>query len=386
MKISEHPIWLIGFRPFFILAALSGMILPILWALIFNGVTTAPDHLFSSVQWHAHEMFFGFGIAVLGGFLLTASKNWVNIRGFHGRSLILLVFAWVFERVGMFFGGSWPAPLFIISNNLFLGALILMLLWTLIKHHKTDTYKDNIFFIIVLPLFIASKYFLINPEYFKLGTTMANGLFRMAFLLMLERTLTQFMKSIFQVQILRNTTLDITIKITAFLLIFETLIPAQISSWMMLGLALLLSYRFVFWKPQLAFKRIDIGIMYVGYICLVLQLLVEFFSRIFNVLLMGTVSVHIFTFGVMGLIIPAMIIRISNGHTGRKVVFTFKDKIALWSMILAFILRIIATQVFPAQYASLIFAAAVCWLVCFLILAWSYTPFLLRTRIDGKEH
>jgi uncharacterized protein involved in response to NO len=30
-------------------------------------------------------MFFGFGWAVLGGFLLTASKNWVKIRGYHGR-------------------------------------------------------------------------------------------------------------------------------------------------------------------------------------------------------------------------------------------------------------------------------------------------------------
>lgn len=362
------------------------MILPILWVLIFNGYAFAPGHSFSSVQWHAHEMFFGFGFAVLGGFLLTASKNWVNIRGFHGSSLIFLAFAWIFERIAMFFGENWPPTLFIILNNLFLSALILMLLSTLIKHHKNDTYKDNIIFIMALPLFLASKYFMLNPEYFKLGTSMANGLFRMAFLLMLERTLTQFMKSIFQVQILRNTSLDITIKIMAFLLIFESLIPTHISSWVILGLALLLSYRFIYWKPQLAFKRIDIGIMYLGYLSLVLQLLVEFLTRTFNILLIGSVTIHIFTFGVMGLIIPAMIIRISNGHTGRKVVFAFKDKIALWIMILAFILRIIATQVFPAQYTGLISAAAICWLLSFSILAWSYIPFLLQPRIDGKEH
>ena len=39
---------------------------------------------FSVVQWHAHEMFFGFGWAVMGGFLLTSTKNWVHIRGYHG--------------------------------------------------------------------------------------------------------------------------------------------------------------------------------------------------------------------------------------------------------------------------------------------------------------
>ena len=32
----------------------------------------------------------------------------------------------------------------------------------------------------------------------------------------------------------------------------------------------------------------------------------------------GSVSVHLFTLGAMGLIVPAMIVRISRGHTGRK--------------------------------------------------------------------
>jgi uncharacterized protein involved in response to NO len=39
----------------------------------------------------------------------------------------------------------------------------------------------------------------------------------------------------------------------------------------------------------------------------------------------------VFTLGAMGLIIPAMLIRISKGHTGRKVVFDRVDKLALWS-------------------------------------------------------
>lgn len=76
MQRANHPIWLVGFRPFFSLACLSGMLLPITWALIFGGAAPAPDASFSAVQWHAHEMFFGFGWAVLGGFLLTFTKNW----------------------------------------------------------------------------------------------------------------------------------------------------------------------------------------------------------------------------------------------------------------------------------------------------------------------
>jgi uncharacterized protein involved in response to NO len=55
-----------------------------LGAAFFGGQLPLTASPFRSVQWHAHEMFFGFGWAVLGGFLLTSTKNWVNIRGYHG--------------------------------------------------------------------------------------------------------------------------------------------------------------------------------------------------------------------------------------------------------------------------------------------------------------
>ena len=84
MNLSMHPLWLVGFRPFFALACFSGLALPLLWVLIYRGLLPAPDTSFAAVQWHAHEMFFGFGWAVLGGFLLTATKNWVQVRGYHG--------------------------------------------------------------------------------------------------------------------------------------------------------------------------------------------------------------------------------------------------------------------------------------------------------------
>ena len=41
----------------------------------------------------------------MGGFLLTSTKNWVNIRGYHGPALMLLAAAWIVERLAMGFGG-----------------------------------------------------------------------------------------------------------------------------------------------------------------------------------------------------------------------------------------------------------------------------------------
>lgn len=386
MKLSAHPLWLVGFRPFFALAFLSGLSLPVLWVLLFAGVVPAPSTSFSMVQWHAHEMFFGFAWAVLGGFLLTSTKNWVHVRGYHGGTLMLLVAAWLFERAGMWYEGVWPPVLFRLSNNLFLVSIVILLLWTLVRHRKEDAFHDNYFFLLVLPLFLLAKQLMLSTDYFHTGGSMAIGLFRMAFLLMLERTLTQFMKNIFQADILRNAGLDTAIKALAFVLVFEGLLPSPLSGGMALALALLLAGRFLFWKPHLAVRRMDIGIMYLGYLAIVAQLLIDAADRLAHPAWVGSVSVHVFTFGVMGLIIPAMLMRIAKGHTGRKPVFDSLDKLALWIMLLGFVFRIIAPQVYPTGYLTWISVAAACWFACFTLLAWRYIPYLLQPRVDGKEH
>jgi len=212
------------------------------------------------------------------------------------------------------------------------------------------------------------------------------GLFRMAFLVMLERTLPQFMKGVFQVSILNHPMLNKAIKILGLLLVFASLMPPQLSGWIALLLACLLAGRFIYWQPRLAMQRLDIGIMYLGYMALVSQLLIEFLRQIAHPEWALSVSLHVFTFGVMGLIIPAMLIRISKGHTGRKVAFDTLDKVALRVMLLAFVLRIIVPQLYSAGYAYWIYLAASCWFTCFVLLAFRYIPFLMRPRIDGKQH
>ncbi len=383
---AAHPLWLAGFRPFFLLACLAGSSLPALWILMFNGVMAPPKTSFTMIQWHAHEMFFGFGWAVLGGFLLTATKNWVQDRGYHGQALMFLVAAWIFERAGMWFEGSWPPLLFLVSNNLFLVSIGGMLIWTLIRHRKNDSYRDNYFFLLIIPAFLVAKNLMLGVDYLQTGWLMALGLFRVAFLVMLERTLSQFMKNVFQADILRNALLDTTIKGLALVLVFAGLIPAALSGWIALLLALLLTGRFLFWKPQLAMRRLDIGIMYLGYLAIVAQLLIDVLDRFAQPGWTGSLSVHVFTFGAMGLIIPAMVVRISKGHTGRKVVFDGPDKMTLWLMILAFVVRIIVPQLLPADYGLWLSLAAACWFACFTLLAWRYFPFLWQARIDGKEH
>ena len=387
MLSPRAPLWLAGFRPFFLLACASGALLPIIWALMFTGVLSAPPTGLSPTQWHAHEMFYGFGWALLGGFLLTSTKNWVNIRGYHGATLMALTAAWVAERVVVAFSGMLPSLLVIIGSNLYLVAIVALLLRTLLAHREKDSYRiDNLYFIVALPLFVVAKNLLLGPDTFAAGTAMTLALFRIAFLLMLERTLTQFMKGVFQVTILRQPGLDNAIKLLALLLACDPWLPATFDGAVELTLASLLLGRFLFWKPLVAMRRLDVFIMYLGYLGIVAQLLLDGTGRFVPMVWVGTLTIHVFTFGVMGLIIPAMIVRIANGHTGRKVVFDARDRLVLWIMLAALLVRIVAPQIVPNAYLGLIHAAAACWLAAFGLLAWRYVPYLMAVRIDGKEH
>jgi len=387
MSFSAHPLWLVGFRPFFALACLSGIVLPILWALMFAGVIGAPATGDTSIQWHAHEMFFGFGWAMLAGFLLTASKNWVKIRGYHGGWLVFLVSAWLFERLGMAVGAAWPRLLFLVSNQLFLAAAVAMLLATLLRHRANDAYRrDNVFFLLLLPLFPVSKALLLDGHWSQAGQAMALGLFRLAFLIMLERTLTDFMKNVFKAGILRHPVLDGSIKALALGLAFAGFLPPAATAVLAALLALLLSVRFAFWHPRQAFSRLDIGIMHLGYLAIVGQLLVLAYEQAAQSVWVGSVTTHLFTFGAMGLIVPAMIVRISKGHTGHKVSFEAADKAVLWLMIAALALRVVAPQVLPDAYVVWVALAAAAWAAAFAILAWRVVPLLFRPRIDGREH
>jgi len=385
VNFSALPLWQAGFRPFFALACLSGLLMPPLWIGLYAGYLPAPLISFSIVQWHAHEMFFGFGWAVLGGFLLTASKNWVAIRGYHGWSLVFLAAAWLVERVAMFCQSLLPQPLFVLANNLFLVSIIAMLLWTLIRHHQRDTFRDNYFFLLLLPLFVVAKALLLDGDHYRVGVLMSLGLFRLAFLIMFERTLTQFMRNVFNASILRDPRLDLTIKFLALLLVFAGLLPAPLAAALNLILALLLLWRFAHWKPQLAMRRLEIGISYLGYLAIVAQLLIAVLDRVAQPSWVGTVSVHLFSFGVMGLVIPAMITRISKGHTGRKVEFEARDKVVLQIMIAGVLLRLLGPQLLSSAYPAWLALSAGCWSVGFALLTWRCLPFLLRPRVDGKE-
>lgn len=369
---NGHPLWLVGFRPFFLVACLSGAVLPLLWAAMFSGVLCAPPGL-SALQWHAHEMFYGFGFAVVGGFLLTASKNWVKTRGHYGFTLQFLVLAWLFERALIWWLGAG------VHAFIFPIALGVAVSWTLVRGRKHDSYRDNGLFIFALTAFVLARAALLSTSYFDLGRDLSVALFRLIFVVMLERTIPPFMRSAFKVELRRVSMLDVTIKVLAVSLVSAWWWPTSLRTVVESLLAALLFARFMAWHPLLALRRVEVAVMYVGGLCLALQL-------VLSGAWVGAMPLHVFTFGTMGLIIPAMLLRIAQGHTGRPVVFGRVEQVALAFMFAAGLARVVAPQVMPAWYQLWVALAAFGWAACFVIVGIRIAPMLWAERVDGREH
>ena len=90
----------LGFRPFFLGAGIFSVISIAVWMLVyFTYLNLSTSNIYIS-QWHAHEMLYGYSMAVVAGFLLTAVKNWTGLPTASGRPLMVMFLLWCLPSYG----------------------------------------------------------------------------------------------------------------------------------------------------------------------------------------------------------------------------------------------------------------------------------------------
>jgi uncharacterized protein involved in response to NO len=101
-QAADHPLWRLGFRPFYALAALFAVAAVPLWTARYLGWTGAVPA--ADLNWHMHEMVFGFAIAVIIGFLYTAGRNWTGLWTPRRGQLAALCGLWLAGRIAFLAG------------------------------------------------------------------------------------------------------------------------------------------------------------------------------------------------------------------------------------------------------------------------------------------
>jgi len=378
------PLLRLGFRPFYIGAALVAALLVPLWLLLFLGHSVVTPAV-PALLWHAHEMLFGFAATVVIGFLMTAGKNWTGLATPRGPLLGALALLWLAARVAALGSSPWLyaaldfALLPIIAlvfarlllrarnhRNLPLaGILSLLALANGVFHLAANGVVDispltplyaGLALITLIECVIGGR---VIPAF----TMAANPGLRLVASLTVERL-----------------TLGLT---AAGLMLWVVAPPNPLTALTLLAASTAQAWRLSGWRSALTVGKPILWILHAAYAWVPVALALLALAQLGWV--GHSVGVHALALGSTGGLILGMMTRTARGHTGRPLAVSKAEVLAYALVLAAALVRVIGALLPAAVYPMSLMLAATAWSLAFGIYLVKYTPWLSQTRLDGKD-
>ncbi|MCG9649747.1 NnrS family protein [Vibrio brasiliensis] len=373
----------LGFRPFFLLGSTYAIVAIALWVWMFQSGQPAILKV-PALWWHVHEMLFGFAMAIVAGFVLTAVQNWTGINGTKHHRLAIVVTLWLLPRL-LFWT---PAPLWLISSieALFL-ALVAFEVGTRVVKAKG---WRNLFFV---PLFVlaivanfASYAAIKGMPPFPASAVWQAMLWWFTLLLsvMGSRVIPFFTARRFNFEkpqpiVWLDWVANLPL-VGLFILSFFPMTFAQLGQPLMVvsGAAHLL--RVIRWKPWRTLSEPLVWSLHATYLCIPVSLLLR---GLLDNPFASHNMLHLFAIGAIGGVILAMIARVTMGHTGRAIYQGPNMSLAFGAMVLAAIVRAIGVALFPQYLIAAVNMSAALWILAFAMYVGLFGKMLITPRVDG---
>ncbi|MCP5319172.1 MAG: NnrS family protein [Chromatiaceae bacterium] len=375
----------LGFRPFFLLGALAAVLLMVVWTLLWHGVLAAPAH-YDPVAWHGHEMLFGYTVAVIAGFLLTAVRNWTGIQTWTGPRLAMLAALWLLGRLLPWIPGV-PAVLVVAVDVAFLPLVLISLVHPLWKGQNR---VNRVF----LPLLAAMALANLLSHLQLLDVVSGLGDMRRVMLdlilliiaLVAGRVMPFFTQNVLPgFQSTQRPWVERLTMVLLVLLVIAQAIPASAgvpTGLLWLAFAGSQAVRMAGWFERRIFTIPVLWVLHVGYAWLVLGAALSGIAELG--LFAPASALHALTAGAVGVFTMGMMARVARGHSGRSIDVTRVMTAAFVVMNLAALIRVFGTAWGSATYARWVDLSALLWIVGFALFVWQYASILLRPRVDGK--
>lgn len=385
---SDIPVLALGFRPFYLLAAIFAALAMPLWIGLYTGTFTYQGAL-PAMAWHTHEMIFGFAPAVMAGFLLTAVRNWTGQPTATGLVLASLAALWVTGRVMLLTG---PMPAAAIVDLMFLPAIGIAIAVPIWKSRNTRNFK--ILAIIAALTLINGQFHLVNLNVLPqamLPTARALALDVIALLMTIMggRVIPAFTNNAVQTA---NAHCDSRVEIVAIgslvliaALEFSSLwwqVPKSIGAVLLCIAALSHTVRLALWAPHRTAKEPLLLMLPIAYAWLPISFALGALAALDAV--PPAVPVHALTIGAMSGLMLAMMTRSALGHTGRSLTAGWAEISAFAAIQLAALVRVFGALSAPEYYRTTAIASGALWTSAFAVFLIAYWPVLTRPRIDGR--
>ncbi|MCP4769293.1 MAG: NnrS family protein [Gammaproteobacteria bacterium] len=384
--VSRFALFALGFRPFFLLAGITAMLLVPLWIYIFTGAEAAFAY-YDPLTWHGHEMLFGYSVAVIAGFLLTAVGNWTGLPTSSGKALVGLVLLWLAGRVLPFFAAVVAPWLIAAVDLLFLPALAIAIAIPLLRSRQ----NQQLVFLLVLAALTATNLMVhlqllgFDASSARLGLKLATYLVILLVVVLGGRVIPFFTDRGLNRQASQQWKAVEILGIVSLLLlmILELAAAPTMAIAVLAGLAALMhAIRLYGWYQAGIWRVPLLWVLHLGYAWLVVGLLLQALgvSGHINPLL----YLHAFTLGVVGSMTLGMMARVSLGHTGRELVVGWPLSAAFALINLAAVARVILPLIDAQHYSLWIVLAGVFWTLAFVLFVLVYARTLVLPRVDGR--
>ncbi len=388
---QEFSVFEIPFRPFFILAAISSLFYMTIWTLFYSFKLPLNFENISPTMWHAHEMLFGYTLAVIAGFLLTVEKYWLGKNIDQRTILIILVILWIAARVSISLTLITDIPYEIgaIFDCLFLIILTIRVSYPIISARAWDKMAlvAHIAIIAVANIVFYLGLFGFITDGQHLGVYSALYLIISIILLMGRRMIPIFIRNGigFKFEPKNWRVIDILSMVffVAFFILDLFFTSPKAVSIVSGILVLIYSIRLYGWYSNKIWSKPLLWVLFVGYSWIAIGFALEFLSLFFNI--SSFLSLHSFTYGGIGIMTLGFMSRVVLGHTGRNVFDP--PKILFWIFSILFagaIVRVFFPLIDIANYQTWIAASQILWIVSFLIFAVVYLPMLFSPGIEKK--
>ncbi|MDM8349998.1 NnrS family protein [Pseudomonas sp. sp1636] len=384
--LAISPLWRLGFRPFFLGGCLFALLAIPLWLAAYSGWMGEWQPAGGWLAWHRHELLFGFALAIIAGFLLSAVQTWTGQPGLQGRPLTALALLWLAARLAWL--GDLPLPLLAVLELAFPLAVAAVMARSLWQARQKRNYPIVAVLLLLTAVDAVAVAGLASANDVLQRQGVLAGVWLVAAMMGLigGRVIPFFtQRGLGRVVGVKPWPwLDLLLLLGSALvaILYAAGIALQANAWVALLFALLAAghllrlarwYDAAMWRVPLLWS-LHLAYAWLGLACLGMAL--------WHLGLLSNLSqpLHALTVGSMGGLILAMIARVSLGHTGRSLTPPAGMTLAFILLQLAGLFRVGLIEVWP--FGGLWLAVA-CWSLAFALFAWRYGPMLCRARVDG---
>jgi uncharacterized protein involved in response to NO len=381
-----------GFRPFFLAAGCYAPIVVVYWVGVLSGWWRGPSDV-SPIWWHGHEMVFGWAIAAVCGFLLTAVPNWTSSPPVTGTALAFLWGLWLLGRAGMWCFASLPSGVGAALDLLLIPALLCFVLPPIRRFGNPRHYMFPVFLLVLWIADLLSLLPYTSAWPGRAATGLALGVYVMIVMLTLigGRVVPNFTRGALRAQgAAQNVTTSERFSKVAVLgvvlaLAIDLIVRNRpsasgwvlVNGWASLLAALLLILRARGWRFRKTWNNPLLWILHVGQGWLI----VAFAARAVSSLtgwIPPTIAFHALGAGAMASMILAFLTRAPLGHTGRPLRASRVTALAYLLVIGAGAARVSSPLLSGSLQRSGLVVAGSLFAAAFVLYVFAYFPILTR--------